>query len=64
MQIVLRKESTGNIFSIESVLDYLPTARILNEENGVYLMEAEVFGKGIDMWVRSQGDNITEFQVI
>ena len=48
----------------KSVLDYLPTARILNEENGVYLMEAEVFGKGIDMWVRSQGDNITEFQVI
>ena len=58
----VRFKYTGT--SVESVLDYLPTARILNEENGVYLMEAEVFGKGIDMWVRSQGDNITEFQVI
>ena len=58
------KKSDSSIQAVESVLDYLPTARILNEENGVYLMEAEVFGKGIDMWVRSQGDNITEFQVI
>lgn len=44
--------------SIESVLDRLPTAKILNEEDGVYTVEAEVFGDGIDMWMRSQGDNI------
>lgn len=43
---------------IDAVLDRLPTAKILNEDNGVYTISAEVFGKGIDMWIRSQGDNI------
>lgn len=41
---------------IDAVLDRLPTATILSEENGVYTVGAEVFGKGIDMWLRSQGD--------
>lgn len=50
--------------SIELVLDRLPTARILSEEEGTYLIEAEVFGKGIDMWVKSQGENIQEYTVI
>lgn len=44
--------------SIESVLDRLPTAKIINEENGIYTIEAETFGKGIEMWLRSQGDYI------
>lgn len=44
--------------SIEAVLDRLPTAIVLSEENGKYIVLAEVFGKGIDMWLRSQGDNI------
>lgn len=43
---------------IDAVLDRLPTARILSEENGVYTVSAEVFGKGIDMWLRSQGDTV------
>lgn len=42
--------------SLEAVLDRLPTAKILNEEDGVYTISAEVFGKGIDMWLKSQGD--------
>lgn len=42
--------------SVEAVLDRLPTAKILNEEDGKYTISAEVFGKGIDMWLRSQGD--------
>jgi len=58
----IRFKYTG--IAIESVLDRLPTARVLSEEEGVYLIEAEVFGKGIDMWVRSQGDNITGYTVI
>jgi hypothetical protein len=44
--------------SIEAVLDRLPTAKILEEKDGVYTVEAEVFGDGIDMWMRSQGDII------
>lgn len=43
-------------FSVEAVLDRLPTAQILSEEDGVYTITAEVFGDGIDMWLRSQGD--------
>ena len=40
---------------IDAILDRLPTAKILSEEDGKYVVEAEVFGKGIDMWLRSQG---------
>lgn len=41
---------------IDAILDRLPTAQILKEEDGVYTVSMEVFGKGIDMWLRSQGD--------
>ena len=43
---------------IDAVLDRLPTAQVLSENNGIYTVTAEVFGKGIDMWIRSQGDLI------
>lgn len=46
--------------SIESVLDRLPTAEILEEKSGVYTIKAEVFGNGIDMWLRSQGSYIQQ----
>ncbi len=41
---------------VDAVLDRLPTARIIKEEDGKYVIEAEVFGKGIEMWLRSQGE--------
>lgn len=44
---------------VDAVLDRLPTAKVLSEEDGVYTISAEVFGKGIDMWLRSQGENIS-----
>lgn len=44
---------------IDAVLDKLPTAKILDEEDGAYTISAEVFGKGIDMWLRSQGDLVS-----
>lgn len=44
--------------SVEAVLDRMPTAQILDEQDGVYTITAEVFGKGIDMWLRSQGDAV------
>lgn len=43
---------------IDAVLDRLPTAQVLSEENGVYTVSAEVFGKGIDMWLKSQGNTV------
>lgn len=45
-------------YSVEAVLDRFPTAKIISEEDGKYVISAEVFGDGIDMWLRSQGDNI------
>lgn len=39
--------------SIENVLDKLPTAKILNEKDGIYTMRAEVYGEGFKMWARS-----------
>lgn len=42
--------------NVEAVLDRLPTAKILEKDDTGYLLTAEVFGDGIDMWVRSQGD--------
>ena len=44
--------------SYEYILDRLPTAKVVEEgENGT-LIEAEVFGKGIDIWLKSQGELI------
>lgn len=44
--------------SIEAVLDRLPTARILDKKDGVYTISVEVFGEGINVWLRSQGENV------
>lgn len=44
--------------SVEAVLDRLPTAKILQYDGSGYLISAEVFGKGINMWLRSQGDMV------
>ena len=41
--------------SVEAVLDRLPTAEIVGERDGEYEIRAEVFGKGIEAWLRSQG---------
>ena len=43
-------------YSVEAVLDRLPTADAVKQEDGTYIVTAEVFGDGIDMWMRSQGD--------
>ena len=42
--------------SPQAVLDRLPTARIVTEDNNSIVFEAEVFGHGIKMWLLSQGE--------
>lgn len=44
--------------SIEAVLDRLPTAEIVEQDENGWVVAAEVFGKGIDMWLRSQGEYV------
>lgn len=41
--------------SIEAVLDRLPTAQAKENPDGGWNVTAEVFGKGIEMWLKSQG---------
>lgn len=44
---------------VEAVLDRLPTAKVISETDGAWVVEAEVFGKGILMWLLSQGSAVT-----
>ena len=48
---------------IDAVLDRLPTAKILSEDSGTYRIEAEVYGKGVEMWLHSQGKNVSDVQI-
>lgn len=42
----------------EAVLDRLPTARVIAQEEDGWLIEAETYGKGLIMWLLSQGDRV------
>jgi len=59
----IRFKYTG--YSIEAVLDRLPTAKVEKEEmhedgkRKIYTISAEVFGDGVDMWINGQ-NNIVE----
>lgn len=44
--------------SVEAILDRLPTAEIVRQEDNGYIITAEVFGDGVDMWLRSQGNTV------
>lgn len=48
--------------AIEAILDRLPTAQILKEKDGKYLVSAETFGSGIEMWLRSQGEMVEKMK--
>lgn len=41
--------------SIKAVLDRLPNAKVVQEKLGDYIVDAKSFGKGIKMWLLSQG---------
>ena len=46
--------------SLEAVLDRLPTAEVISADGNGWTVKAEVFGKGVDMWLRSQGNYISK----
>ena len=45
--------------SLEAVLDRLPTAEIMGKEKDGYVVQAEVFGDGIERWLKGQ-ENVIE----
>lgn len=44
--------------SIESVLDRFPTAEIAEHDETGWVVTAEVYGDGVDIWLKGQGDLI------
>lgn len=42
----------------EAILDRLPTAEIVGEDDKGTIIEAEVYGKGVLMWLLTQGKNV------
>ena len=44
--------------NIEPILDRLPTARIIEQRDEGFLVEVESYGKGLMMWLLSQGDKV------
>lgn len=42
----------------EPILDRLPTAHVIDQRDNEYTIEAEVYGKGIIMWLLSQGSKV------
>lgn len=42
--------------TLEAVLDRLPTAKVIKQDEKGYLVQAEAYGEGLNMWLRSQGD--------
>lgn len=53
---IIQFEFTGS--AIQSVLDKLPTAKIIERNGRTYTIEAEVYGDGIKMWLLSQGRRV------
>lgn len=44
--------------SVQAILDRLPTAKVVEEKNGTYIIEAEIYGTGINMFLLSQGRSV------
>ena len=44
--------------SIEAILDKLPTAKVIREDNGEYIVRAKGYNEGIKMFLLSQGDRV------
>lgn len=44
--------------NVEAILDRLPTAKLLSENKNGYIIQAEVYGNGILMWLLSQGSSV------
>ena len=40
--------------SLEAVLDKIPTTRVIKEEDGRWLLGAEVIGNGAEIWLKGQ----------
>jgi len=44
--------------SLEAILDRIPTARVIEEKEDGYVIQAEGFGDGIEMWLGTQREKV------
>lgn len=44
--------------SVQAILDRLPTAKVVEEKDSTYIIEAEIYGTGINMFLLSQGRSV------
>lgn len=49
----IKFEFTGP--SVQAILDRLPTAKIVSANGNTYVLEAEIYGDGIKIFLLSQG---------
>ena len=45
---------------LEAMLDKVPTAKVISQNGNTCTMEAEAYGKGLEMWLNSQGDLVKQ----
>ncbi len=45
---------------MEAILDRLPTAKVIRDGEDGKVIEAEVFGDGVDMWLKGQNVEIVK----
>ncbi len=44
--------------SVEAILDRIPTATIISQNDKTYTIRAECYGDGVLMWLKTQGENV------
>lgn len=52
----IRFAYTGN--SVQAILDKIPTARVVDKSGNRSILEAEVYGRGVNMFLLSQGSRV------
>lgn len=52
----IRFEYTGT--SVQAILDKIPTAKVIEKSGDASVLEAEIFGSGINMFLLSQGSRV------
>ena len=52
----IRIEYTGE--SVQAILDNIPTARIIGQNGKTYVIEADTYGVGVNMFLLSQGSRV------
>ncbi|MGN0463437.1 MAG: WYL domain-containing protein, partial [Acutalibacteraceae bacterium] len=48
---------------LEAMLDKVPTAKVIKQSGNTYTMQAEAYGKGLEMWLSAQGNLVNILEI-